>query len=168
MTQPLDLSVFKVFKSKPRDLVDGLSGQSRDNIYDHKVFGGYFVMPTTSHSRKAREHQVSQKEVYILPNWHIPLAFQDIPFYSRLPYLLRSGDPFLFPLFHYSFISTIVSISLILCWYHRYWLRPDCSRCACHRASRCRRLLPRRLPRRALLVYKSGLVPSASVATELV
>ena len=77
---------------------------------------------------------------------------------------------------HLPFLSLILPVSFILCWYHRCWLRPNRCGCLCHRATRwCsaatvtyfrRRLLRRRLPRRALRVYKSVLVPSASVVTD--
>ena len=75
-----------------------------------------------------------------MPEFDITLVevrlLQDIPFYSRLRYLLRSRVPFPFSLFHYLFLSLIPPISLILCWYCRYWLRPNRCRCPCHRATR--------------------------------
>ena len=98
-------------------------------------------------------------------------------FPSTLAYvILCARVPFLFPLFHYSFLSLILPISTVLCRYHRYWSRPIRCRCPFHRATRWRsaatvthfrrRLLRRRLPRRALRVYKSVLVPSDLVATD--
>ena len=87
---------------------------------------------------------------------------QDIPFYYRLRYPLRSGFPFPFPLvtilfYLYFYLYPLLCVGstgpdcdphcvdlshwafvclFSLCWCHRLWLRPIRCWCLCHRATR--------------------------------